>query len=649
MIAKPKWMIAKSSMVLAACLGCSLQPVIAENMSSTASSGTIAKAAGSKKPSPVKPAKPAATNTTAAPVKTTQSKQDSAAAASAVLKKTAVNHAVAQKTTSVNATDRATIDLAAQSNHSATAKNSAPQKTAKASTVPLASGSQKQAAATSASDGKAPAAHNGKLLHPISALQPESKSPDSVSSIARPAPSAVLASHTDIARPRNSAIKKTSRPQPRPHSKQADDDAQSLTLPVSGGRLLHLQRPASTVFVSDPTIADVQVPNANQVFVLGKKVGSTTVFALDSAGLPLLQRTIIVSHDLEQVRHILAQRFPSLHLEVKSAPGSLMVSGQVNRAEDIAAITQTLKPFIGDKENLVNQLALNSPTQVNLHVRIAEVSRTILQQIGVNWSAFGNKGGLLSGRATYSLDSSTTPPTGLWNLPSNSGFMGVIGSGVNQMGVIDMLDRENLMTTLAEPNLTTISGETASFLAGGEYPIPVPQGGTSNTITVEYKDFGVGLKFTPTVQASDRISLKVNPEVSELDTTNSITFSGITIPALTVRRIDTTVELASGQSLVLGGLLQDNTRDVLSQMPGLGRLPILGKLFSSTDYQHSKTELVIIVTPYLVRPVGPGTLQTPLDSLINPSDVEGALQRQAKLDPYDSATPRLNGNAGFVY
>ncbi|TDR80248.1 pilus assembly protein N-terminal domain-containing protein [Paludibacterium purpuratum] len=428
---------------------------------------------------------------------------------------------------------------------------------------------------------------------------------------------------------------------------ELDEDG-NLSLAVGTGKLLHLPGVARTVFVSDPNVADVQVPNANEVFVLGKKVGTTTVFALDGAGLPLLQRSVVVSHNVAELQKVLTQRFPSLHLDLKSAPGSLMVSGTVNRAEDIAAITETLKPYIGDKENLVNRLSLNSPTQVNLHVRMVEVSRTVLQQIGVNWSALGQNAGLFSGRAAFKPGSLGQPDTAF--LPANSGFMGLLrDSNGRGTSVIDMLDRESLLTTLAEPNLTTISGEPASFLAGGEYPIPVPQGGDSNTITVQYKDFGVGLKFTPTVQASDRITLKVNPEVSELDPANSITLLGTTIPALTVRRLDTTVELASGQSLVLGGLLQDNSRDVLSQMPGLGRLPVLGKLFSSTDYQHNKTELVVIVTPYLVRPVGPGTLQTPLDSLINPSDVEGALQRQAKLDPYDSATPHLAGNSGHVY
>lgn len=431
------------------------------------------------------------------------------------------------------------------------------------------------------------------------------------------------------------------------HMARSEAQSAPLSLAAGTGKLLRLSQPAATVFVADPNVADVQVPTSNAIFVLGKKAGSTTVYALNAQGEPILQRSVTVSHNTGELQQVLAQRFPGLKLELKSAPGSLMVSGHVSSSQEIAAISQTLQPYLADKETLINQLSLTNPTQVNLRVRVAEAQRTTLQQIGINWWAMGNKGGLMSGRQV--ADTSTTP--GSWILPSNSGYMAVIGSP-SHGGVLDMLDQESLLTTLAEPNLTTVSGETASFLAGGEYPIPVAQGsgsGSSNAITVQYKDFGVGLNFTPTVQANDRISLKVRPEVSELDTNNSITTGGVTIPGLSVRRVETTVELASGQSFVIGGLLQNNVKDVLSQFPGLGRLPILGKLFSSTDYQNNKTELVVIVTPYLVRPVGPGQLQTPIDTLQNPGDVERMLQAKAKLDPYDSQTPRLSGQPGFVY
>lgn len=427
-------------------------------------------------------------------------------------------------------------------------------------------------------------------------------------------------------------------------------NSQALNLAIGSGQLLKLGKAAATVFVADPAIADVQAPMANAVFVLGKKAGTTTVYALDASGNPIAHRVVTVRVNLDELQNVLAQRFPALHLELKSAPGSLMVSGTVATAQDVAAITDTLQPYLSSKEALVNQLRLSSPTQVNLRVRIAEVQRTVLEQIGVNWSSLGAGGGLFSGRATFVNGTSAGVGTTTYNLPANSGFMAVLGNIANgHGGVIDMLDQETLLTTLAEPNLTTVSGETASFLAGGEYPIPVAQTGSSNAITVQYKDFGVGLNFTPTVLANDRINLKVRPEVSQLDTNNSITTGGVKIPGLSVRRVETTVELGSGQSFVIGGLLQNNVSDVISKFPGLGSVPILGKLFSSTDYQNNKSELIVIVTPYLVHPTGPGQLQTPLDSTLNPNEVEAALQRAAQLDPDDSTTPRLAGKAGFIY
>jgi len=430
-------------------------------------------------------------------------------------------------------------------------------------------------------------------------------------------------------------------------------NAELLTLAMGSGELLHLPGAAATVFIADPDIADVQVPRANAVFVLGKKTGTTTLYALDAAGRPLLQRRIAVQHNVTELSRLLRQRFPDLRLKVESAPGSLMVSGAVNSAQEINAVAQTLQPSLGDKETLINRLTLSSPTQVHLRVRITEVSRDVVQQLGINWAAIGSSGnsmwGFISGRDTYT-------DAGKFILPSGGGYSllgGYKTGNTSVTGVIDVLDREGLMTILAEPNLTAVSGETASFLAGGEFPIPVAQTGSGSggtaAITVEFKSFGIALDFTPTVLANDRISLKVRPEVSELSQANSIVMNGSTIPGLSIRRVETTVELGSGQSFAIGGLLQNNVRDILSQLPGLGQLPVLGKLFSSTDYQNNKSELVVIVTPYLVKPAGAGQLRSALDSIRPASDVETVLQQQIGLDPLDGDTPRLTGNAGFAY
>lgn len=425
--------------------------------------------------------------------------------------------------------------------------------------------------------------------------------------------------------------------------------ADTLNLTAGSGEVVQLPEPAVAVFVADPDVADIHVPTPGAIFLVGKKEGHTTLFALGRDNRQILRRAVYVQRDLRGLDALLRERFPHLKLTLESAPGSLMVSGAANTAADIDAITRTLTPALGDKETLINHLTLAQPTQVYLRVRIVEVDRNATQQLGVNWSAIGSIGnfvvGLLSGRTIQDVT------TGVYQLPQSSA-VGVLGgfktAHSSVQSVIDALDQDGLLTILAEPNLTVLSGQTASFLAGGEFPIPVAQ--QQNTMSIEFKPFGVSLAFTPTVLADTRISLKVRPEVSEIDPSTSVTTSSITVPGLSVRRVETTVELASGQSFAIGGLLQNDTRDIISQLPGLGKLPVLGRLFSSKNYQNNKTELVVIVTPYLVHPAGASQMATPLESVMTPgSDVELILQRKTGLDPLDGATPRLVGGAGFVY
>ncbi|MFT0172228.1 type II and III secretion system protein family protein [Paraburkholderia mimosarum] len=446
-------------------------------------------------------------------------------------------------------------------------------------------------------------------------------------------------------------------------SSGGDGITSSLSIAAGGGEMLRLPEPAVAVFVADPNVADVHVPSAQTVFVLGKKTGTTTLFALGPNSRTILRKTIIVGADTASLQRMLEARFPQFRLTVTGAPGSLMVSGQVPSAADADAVIQTLTPYLHNNETVVNRMTLTHPIQVNLRVRITEVDRNVTQQLGINWSALGSSGnflgGLFSGNTAFST--ATSIAGGLVTATGNastangstSGAYSVLGGfhtahmGID--GVLQALDQEGLVTMLAEPNLTAMSGETASFLAGGEFPIPVPQG-MSNAITVEYKPYGVSLDFIPTVLTDNRISLKVRPEVSEIDTANSITTNGITVPALTVRRVDTTVELASGQSFAIGGLLQSNTSDVLSELPGLGTLPVLGKLFSSKKYLNNKSELVVIVTPYIVQPTDPGRLRQSIDSVTRPStDIEYVLQNALGLDPLSDHRPRLVGAAGFVY
>ncbi|TDG19123.1 type II and III secretion system protein family protein [Paraburkholderia silviterrae] len=434
-------------------------------------------------------------------------------------------------------------------------------------------------------------------------------------------------------------------------AKEPAQPADVLSVAAGSGTLIELPQPAVAVFVADPSVADVHVPTPRSVFVLGKKSGTTTLFAIGPNNREILRKTISVSTDTASIQRLLDARFPKLAVTVSGAPGSLMVSGAVPSAADADAIVQTLQPYLHANEQIVNRLSIAHPIQVLLRVRITEVDRNITQQLGINWNAIGAGGnffgGLFNGRAIFDAT------TNLFNIQSTGAFsvLGGFKAGKTTIeGVLDALDEEGLLTLLAEPNLTAMSGQTASFLAGGELPIPVPQSGTTSTITIEYKPYGVALNFTPTVLADNRISLNVRPEVSQIDSANSITLNSIVVPALSVRRMETTVELSSGQSFAIGGLLQSSTSDVLSELPGLGELPILGKLFSSKKYQNNKSELVVIVTPYIVGPTGPGQLRGALDDVITPSsDIEFAVRQSLSIDPLAGNSPRLVGAAGFVY
>ena len=420
-----------------------------------------------------------------------------------------------------------------------------------------------------------------------------------------------------------------------------------MALGIGQGQLLHLKRRAASVFVANPDIADIQVPSGTAVFVLGKKIGSTTLYAIDAADQTILKREITVALDVGGLERILRRRYPDYRLTLASAPGSLMVGGTVNTAEDLAGVINTLTPLLGKNETLINTLKVRAPTQIQLRVRFSEVSRDIVQRLGINWSSVGRSGnylgGLMNGRAYYDSTTATyTKPDSNWGL-----LFGFVKGKLDIEAMIEALDGEGLVTTLAEPNLTAVSGQTASFLAGGEYPIPVSQ--QNNTTTIEFKPYGVSLAFTPTVLANDRISLRVRPEVSALDWNNAVTLGSIKVPAITARRVETTIELGSGQSFAIGGLLQSNMADSVSALPGLGNLPILGKLFSSQDFTNNRSELVVIVTAYLVHPADGKGLHTPTESLRPANDIEYFARTRLGRDPMTANGDRLVGDVGFSY
>jgi pilus assembly protein CpaC len=378
---------------------------------------------------------------------------------------------------------------------------------------------------------------------------------------------------------------------------------------------------------------------------------------------------VTVRRPVAQIAAALRQAAPTAHIDVSSAPNGLDVSGVAGSPRDAQRVQAAAKQYLGEKDHLNFNVGVAAATQVNLRVRIAEVSRSADKEFGINWSAISNTGsmafGLLTGRAPVSA--AVNPVTGRstsngGDFSRSSGGLDSLGVGyqnksgsVNVSGLIDALATEGLVTVLAEPNLTAISGESASFLAGGEFPVPVPQG--LQQITIEWKKFGVSVDFTPIVLDANRLSIKVRPEVSELTTTGSVVINGTTIPGLAVRRAETTVELASGQSFAIAGLFQNNSSNQVQRFPWLGDLPVLGALFRSSSFQHNESELVIIVTPYIVQPVAQTSdLHLPTDGIVFAGDLErvllGRLTAHHRISDANALPaaqpPHLRGDAGFI-
>jgi len=336
---------------------------------------------------------------------------------------------------------------------------------------------------------------------------------------------------------------------------------------------------------------------------------------------------------------------PGNNLSFETTPNGISMNGRVEtpgEAEQAAAIART---FIPKDQVLDNRLSVQLPIQVNLRVRIAEIERSVTRELGINWSALGSIGkiglsAVLNGGLTTSSATANTFGVSSFN-------------GRSANAILDLLAEDNLVTILAEPNLTARSGETASFLAGGEFPVPIAE--QNNTISVDFKPYGVSLAFVPTVVAADRISIRVRPEVSELTTTGSVSVpltngSTVTIPGITVRRAETTVELGSGQTFAIGGLLSSNVTQSMTGLPYLGELPVLGPLFKSDSFQRDESELVILVTPYIVKPVSVATtLHTPMDGFVQPNDFDRAvlLRQRARGGPSETDSKPL-GDAGFL-
>lgn len=415
---------------------------------------------------------------------------------------------------------------------------------------------------------------------------------------------------------------------------EAPARADVLELSVGQVRTLSLPAPASAAVVADPKVADVQVPSPSRLFLFGKAPGRSTVQVLGAGGRVLASHEVTVLPDVTRLREELAS-VPGARVSL--AGSAVVLEGDVATPLEAARLAALALAAAGGKpEGVLNRLNVTMTSQVNLRVRVAEVSRTLAREIGFNFDIFGTVGGFNLGLAT---GRPIVGPTG--DLVRATGGASSFGltrrtDSLDMNAVIDALEEQGLVSILVEPNLTARSGETASFLSGGEFPIPVNQ--NLNNVVIEFKRFGVALDFTPTVLDGGRISLKVRPEVSELNPTASVEIRDIRVPGLSVRRAETTVDLASGQSFAIAGLLRANASNNVRSIPLLGDIPVLGALFRSTRFQRQETELVIIVTPYLVAPAqSPAAFEIPNSAVVAASDVGrllgGRIVRRNAADP----------------
>ncbi|WP_293140604.1 type II and III secretion system protein family protein [Moritella sp.] len=440
--------------------------------------------------------------------------------------------------------------------------------------------------------------------------------------------------------------------------------ATTLNVTLDKARLVELPRTAKSIFISSNNVADYQTLTNTKIMVFGKKAGATSLYVLDAAENVIYSATVKVNHNVGELNTLIKNEFPDASVSAESTAGKLFLKGLVptptmaekilrlaegyvsttdssqqsgsqdssanqdSGGEQQEASNQTTSSTL-NKDELINQLSVTMPTQVNLRVRIAEVSRTVSNKLGIKW------GSVNGGTGSFSW-----ADVGDWSKLSV---------------MIDALATSGMISMLAEPNLTAISGEKASFLVGGEIPLPVVYGDTANII---YKSFGVRLDFKPTVLSKNRIRLQIEPEVSTISQQTNVQISNSSFPIFKTRKASTTIELASGQSFVLGGLLQSTDIEQLQKVPWIGDIPILGSLFRSNAFKREETELIIIVTAYLVEPTRSDSLPLPIDGLIPVGDVERLLAWPRKKEhlgnanistPSDNRQPRLLGDNGFYY
>lgn len=435
--------------------------------------------------------------------------------------------------------------------------------------------------------------------------------------------------------------------------------AGQLDVPLNKSQVVTVDRPFGKAMIGNEAIADIVPVTNRSLYVLGKQMGTTSLTIYDRNNIVISVVDVAVGPDIVSLRRQMAELIPGEQIGARISNDAVVLTGVVSSGPAVDRAMELAKSYAGEK--VINMMSVGASQQVMLEVRFSEISRQAGKQIGV--SAFTGSDGGTFGSATGNGAGLTPDPEtgeGILRLDSITNSFGVFRKafdvfGLNINATLDALERKGLVKTLAEPTLVALSGETASFLAGGEFPVPILQGnsgdggggGGNGGITIEFKPFGVSLAFTPTVLADGVINLQVEPEVSSIDPSASITVNGLTIPGLQTRRANTVLELRDGESFALAGLIRKDFATTVRQVPLLGSIPIIGSLFRSSGFTKGETELVIVVTPRIVQPVKAGQIQLPTDRVQNPSEGElfllGRTDKAVGVNPVDPDAPPPEG------
>jgi pilus assembly protein CpaC len=433
-----------------------------------------------------------------------------------------------------------------------------------------------------------------------------------------------------------------------PFIRVAASEATSRFIPLGVGKSIAVDLPADIkdVLVADPKVANAVIRSSRRVYMIGVAIGQTNIFFFDANGKQIAGFDIAVTRDLNGVRAALKKTLPDADIRIEGVGDGVMLSGTAANAGEAQHAYDLASRLVGDGTKVVNGITVRERDQVMLKVTVAEVARDVIKQLGVDLSGSFNWGtAVVSFNTQNSFSANGTTPSNFFNM-----------AGRNITATLRAMDTAGVTRVLAEPNLTAISGETAHFMAGGE--VPIPNGVTCNNSgsvcqpQILFKQFGVSLIFTPVVLSQGRISLKVMTEVSNLSQQDSINISGQTIPSIQTRRAETVVEIPSGGSLAMAGMIQEQTKQAINGVPGLMQLPVLGTLFRSRDYLNNQTELVVIITPYVVRAVAQKQLSRPTDGFVDPNDLQsdllGRLNRIYGSDTTEPALRKYHGKFGFI-